>query len=122
MTYLYLATPYSKYKEGLDAAYKMACEQRALFVKARIPCFSPIVHCHDVAKYGGIDPLDHKIWIPDDAVFMSLAKGLVVVKAEGWRDSYGIDQEIEMFSGMGKPIHLMAPGIIPTTLLEREKA
>lgn len=118
MSFYYLSTPYSKFHMGLHAAYEMACEQRALFVKARIPCFSPIVHSHAVALYGDLDPLDHKIWLPDDAPFMALAKGLVVCKMAGWRDSYGIDCEIKAFSDAGKPIHLMEPGVVPEALLK----
>ena len=118
MTYFYLATPYSKYHLGLHAAYEMACEQRALFVKARIPCFSPIVHSHAVALYGELDPLDHKIWLPDDAPFMALAKALVVVKAQGWEESYGIAEEIKAFAAAGKPVHSMELGAIPEAILK----
>ena len=118
MTYWYLATPYSKYHLGLHAAYEMACEQRAVFVRAKIPCFSPIVHSHAVALYGDIDPLDHKIWLPDDAPFMALAKGLVIVKAPGWQSSYGIDQEKIAFAQAGKPIHFMELGVLPEEILK----
>lgn len=117
MSFYYLATPYSKYHLGLHAAYEMACEQRALFVKARIPCFSPIVHSHSVALYGDIDPLDHKIWLPDDVPFMALARALVVVRAPGWIESYGIGQEILAFQVAGKPVHHMEPGEIPEAIL-----
>lgn len=117
MSFYYLATVYSKYHLGLHAAYEMACEQRALFVKARIPCFSPIVHSHGVAVYGDIDPMLHGVWLADDAPFMALAKALVVVKAPGWMESYGIAQKIWAFQDAGKPVHPMKPGEIPEAIL-----
>ena len=117
MTFWYLATPYSKYHAGLEAAFEMACLQRALFVKARIPCFCPIVHSHAVAHHGGLDKLDLSIWLPDDAPFMALAKGLVVVKAHGWQESYDIQQEIIVFTERKKPIYFMELGIIPIDIL-----
>ena len=42
----YLASPYSKYPEGTQAAFEMACWQAGLLIRAGVPVFSPIAHSH----------------------------------------------------------------------------
>lgn len=103
----YLATPYSKYRDGLEAAFIEASRAAAVLTKAGVGVFSPIAHTHPVAVHGGIDPLDHAIWLPADAPMMEAAAGLVVVKMDGWQESYGIGGEIKAFKQMGKPIEYM---------------
>jgi len=113
----YLGTPYSKYPRGIQAAYEDACLQQALLIKAGIPVFCPIAHTHGPAIHGGIDPLDHNIWIPADAPFMQAAKGLIVCKMEGWRDSYGLTVEVDYFINHRKPVFYMDVGIVPRDVL-----
>jgi len=116
-SYWYLATPYSKYPGGLDAAFVLAAKGAAACVRAGVPVFSPITHTHPVAIHGGIDPYDHAIWLPADAPLMRQARGLIVLTAEGWRESYGIGVEIAEFERLVRPIHYMAPFDVPAGLL-----
>jgi len=115
--YFYLATPYSKYAGGIDEAFKLACRAAAEFVKVGIPVYSPIAHTHPVAIHGGIDPYDHRIWLPADEPFMVAARGLIVVMADGWDESFGIAEEIKHFQKAGKPIIYTIPGQVPVELL-----
>ncbi|NIA67764.1 DUF1937 family protein [Pelagibius litoralis] len=105
--YHYLATPYSKYPHGLEAAFQEASKAAALLVRAGVKVFSPIAHTHPVAVHGLIDPLDHDVWLPADKPLMDSATGLIVVKMETWEDSYGISVEIQEFKAAGKPISYM---------------
>ena len=50
MPFWYLATPYSKFPGGLDAAYVEACKAQALLIKAGVPVFCPISHTHGPAR------------------------------------------------------------------------
>lgn len=113
MGFYYLATPYSKYPDGLEAAFKIACEQAAILVRHGVKVYSPIAHTHPIAIYGGIDPLSHAIWLPADRPFMDLAKGLIVLKAKSWELSYGIAEERKHFEALGKPVLWMEPGALP---------
>ncbi len=117
MSFWYLATPYSKYEAGLEAAFRLACWNAAKLIQAGVRVYSPIAHTHPVAVHGGIDPYDHGIWLPADAPFMDAACGLIVLTAKGWEESYGIRCEIEAFQKAGKPIHYMEPGVVPAALL-----
>lgn len=107
MSFFYLATPYSKYPGGLEAAFIEACRATAKLIREGRRVYSPIAHTHPVAIHGGIDPYDHGIWLPADAPFMDTAEGLIVVKMKGWEESYGISEEIKAFELAGKPIEYM---------------
>jgi hypothetical protein len=107
--YWYTATPYSKWPAGIEDAYRMACRETARLLKAGINAYSPIAHTHGVAMHGGIDPLSHEIWLAADRPLMDAACGLIVVRATGWEDSYGIGEEIKVFKAAGKPILYIDP-------------
>lgn len=107
MSFAYLATPYSKYKDGMAQAYVDACLAAAHLVKQGRGVFSPIAHTHGIAEFGNIDKLDHDIWLPADQPMMDAASSLVVVKMPGWDESYGVGVEIETFKRAGKPIEYM---------------
>lgn len=117
MKLCYLATPYSKYPAGIEAAFILAAAQCALLLKAGIPVFSPIAHTHPVAIHGDIDPYSHAVFLPADAPMMDAADVLVVVMAETWQESFGIAHEIEAFTKAGKRIVYMVPDEVPEALL-----
>ncbi|HEV8492476.1 MAG TPA: DUF1937 family protein [Candidatus Angelobacter sp.] len=117
MSYWYLATPYSKYPDGITTAFRVACEQTALLVRARIPVFCPIAHTHPIALEGGIDPYDHTIWIPADKPFMECSKGLIFCKLPSWEISDGMRIEREFFESQKRPVIDMTPGVVPHELL-----
>ncbi|MCW2242253.1 DUF1937 family protein [Azospirillum canadense] len=117
MSFWYLATPYSLYAGGIDAAFRAACEQAAILLRSGIAVLSPIAHSHPISIHGGIDPLSHAIWLKADAPFMAAANGLIVCKLPGWTESYGVAEEIKAFEAMGKRVHYMQPGVVPAALL-----
>ena len=119
MSYIYVATPYSKYPHGTEEAYRMACRVTALLLKAGLPVFSPIAHSHGIAQIGGIDPVDHDFWVDADKAMLETAGALLVVQAEGWEQSRGMAHEIDVFTKAGKPIFVMEseePWAIPPEL------
>jgi hypothetical protein len=122
VSFYYLASPYSKYERGLEAAFAVACQAAALFVEAGIPVYSPIAHTHPIAVIGGINPLDHSIWLPFDHPMMVAAKGLIVLMADGWQDSYGMKVEIDQFKAAGKPTIFMEVGKLPKEMLNGSAA
>jgi len=103
----YLATPYSKYPDGIEAAFVAAAKAAARLIAAGVPVYSPIAHTHPIAIHGGMDPLDHKIWLPADMPMMTAAHGLLVAKLLTWDKSYGIAIEIGEFARSGKPIEYL---------------
>lgn len=121
MSYWYLASPYSKFQPSPQAAFEEIAHQCALLIKAGVPVFSPIAHTHPISQYGDIDPLDCDTWLAVDRPLMDAAKGLIVCCMDGWQVSYGVEEEIRIFSQAGKPILYMRPGVVPVELLSRRK-
>jgi len=114
----YLATPYTKYHLGIDAAFVHAAEISARLLKAGVRVYSPITHCHPLSMYGGVDPLNHGIWIPFDEAMMDAADCLIVAHMKGWDQSYGVKHEIEFFAREQKPIIHIDPvtlAVVPFT-------
>lgn len=105
--YWYLASPYSKYPDGLEAAFRDVCKATAFLIQESVRVYSPIAHTHPVAVHGGVNPLDHSIWLPADEPLMRAAHGLIVCKMATWEDSYGIGVEVETFKEMGRPVLYM---------------
>lgn len=106
---VYLATPYSKYKAGLYQAFEDAARLTARLMKAGVPVYSPITHSHPIAFHGDIDPRNHDIWLPFERRLMSVSDALCVAEMDGWRESFGISEEIKIFAGEVKPIHYLDP-------------
>jgi hypothetical protein len=101
---IYLATPYTKYEAGIECAFKDAAALVARLLKIGVGVYSPIVHCHPIAIYGGLNPKDHTLWLPFDEIMMSSAHALLVAQMHGWRESYGVKHEIEFFAKAEKPV------------------
>lgn len=117
MKLFYLATPYSKYAEGLDAAYKMACDNAAFLLKRGVPVFSPIAHTHSIAQsMPEVDPRDSLFWLDTDWPMLDAATGLIVVEAPGWEESHGVTQELKYARRHAKPVFGMRPLTMPEGL------
>lgn len=122
---LYVGTPYSKYPGGIEVAFIDACKLTArLLQDASLKVYSPIVHMHPVAMHGGIDPMDHSVWLAIDAAMMDKSDAMIVAMMPGWESSYGIRHEIQAFVEAGKPVYFLSPDDLsyePQTLEEREQ-
>lgn len=105
----YLATPYSKYPGGIEKAFIDASALASRLLVAGVNVYSPIAHTHPLAVHGGLDPLDHSIWLPFDAAMMAASSVLIVAHMEGWAESKGVAHEIFVFEAAKKPIFDLNP-------------
>lgn len=105
--FYYLATPYSKYAGGLDAAYREACRAAQQFRESGASVYCPIETCHPLAMTLGLDPLDYEIWMKMNEPLVNAAGALVVVKMPGWQESTGVSIEVGQFVAAGKPVEYM---------------
>jgi len=103
--YWYLATPYTKYTAGIEAAFVEACRIAAWLIGQDVSVYSPIAHTHPIAIHGRMDPVtNHSLWLRADKPLMLAAHGLVVVRMAGWDESIGIAEEMEVFRAERKPV------------------
>ena len=111
--FYYFGSEYTRYFDGLDAAWELACEQAALCMKAGILVFSPIAHGHAIAKRGRMDMRDQSMWLELNVPMMEAAKGLIYLKSYGWEESAGLRDEIAWFHGRARPVIPMRMGRAP---------
>jgi hypothetical protein len=102
--YWYLASPYSKYPYGREAAFVDVCLVAAKLMDRHVRLFCPIAHTHPIARYTE-HPDTQAFWLAHDLPLLHAATGLLVVAMPGWRESSGVAWEIEYAEGAGKPIH-----------------
>lgn len=95
---VYLASPYTKYAGGIDQANDDICEVAAKMIAAGVKVFCPVAHAHAIAMSGGLNPLDHDLWLGQDEAIAPFCQALVVAELDGWRESYGVSQEILWFA------------------------
>lgn len=114
MSFYYLATPYTRYPDGHEAAYAAAVTETARLIAAGHVIFSPIVHSHPLVAHG--HGVEFSYWAKFDDVMIRAARGVIVCMLLSWRDSTGIAEEIKLAERLGKPVTYMVPGIVPAEL------
>lgn len=100
----YLATPYTKFFLGHDAAFKEAARITAALMRRGHQIFSPIVHGHPLSQYGGMPFEDHDFWMNVDRPFMDLCSECIVAKMPGWQTSKGVQEEVLYFLNRECPV------------------
>lgn len=118
----YLATPYTKWKDGIDDAFVQAAKIAALLMRSGIKVYSPIAHTHPLAIHGNIDPFDHAIWLPFDQAMMDACGVLIVAHMDGWQESKGVMHEIDYFMKARKPIFDLPNPHDPSHMEKRKRA
>ena len=103
----YLASPYTKYPEGIDAAFNEVCRVAGEMIKRGFLIYSPIAHTHPIALSADMDPLDYRIWQACDAPMVRACDGLFVVKMPTWDSSKGVSHEIDQFAAARKVIRFL---------------
>lgn len=106
---VYVSTPYSLFKAGLDAACEAAKVLEASLVAAGIKAYSPIAHTHELARRAGVAMKDHQFWLEYDEPFMAACDAMVIGEIPGWEESFGCDYEEDVFRAAGKPVFLVHP-------------
>ena len=107
----YVGTVYTRHPKGIHIAHAEACRATAqLMLDGILSVYSPIVDSHCLAMIGGIDPMDHDLWIAHDEWEMTHRDGMIIVMMDGWKESVGLKSEAKVFKAAGKPIlHMVWP-------------
>lgn len=103
----YLSSPYSKYKDGHEAAYRRVAEIAGDLIRARVRVFCAVTHTHGIHYYGNF-PEDYD-WMAFYEIFMHRCDSLIVAQMEGWEESIGVRAEIDYFTKAGKPVYYYDP-------------
>jgi len=113
---IYLAGPYSHPDSAIrEQRFHAACVAAARLMRAGHFVYSPIAHGHPIAAHGL--PTDWRFWEPHDRRFLEQCDEVVVLMIDGWRESRGVQAEIQIAGELGKPVrYLESVGDGATTL------
>jgi hypothetical protein len=101
---VYLASPYTNVDPRVvNDRYLKTKKAMAILLGSEIMVYSPIVHCHEVAKRHQL-PTDYLFWLNYNTHFMDLSSSCIVLCLGGWRESKGVKHEISWFEGHRRPI------------------
>jgi len=102
---IYLASVYSLNADEhlMQKRYEFVRGVIAEFLNNGVSVFSPIVHCHEVAKHHHL-PKDWSFWKKVDLDYLSSCTDLFVLRMDGWKDSVGIRAEIDFARENGIPV------------------
>jgi hypothetical protein len=101
---VYLASPYSKYPAGREIAFREVSRKAAELMNLGYNIFCPIAHSHPVDVYGTIEDNSHAFWLKQDFAVLQHCKLLLVYTMPGWKDSYGVNAEMEFANKINIPI------------------
>lgn len=93
--YIYLASPYSHPDPFVrELRYLEVLRETAQMLKHGLHVYSPIVHCHELAKVENM-PKDAEFWKKYNFVMLAGAEVVYVLTLDGWDKSVGVAGEIE---------------------------
>lgn len=104
MSYDYLASPYT-HPDPLvrEERYLYALKVTADRLKAKQWTYSPIVHCHEMAKIFGM-PVEHEFWLEYDRTMIQAAEKMLILRIDGWDRSVGVLSEQRYAEEIGKAV------------------
>lgn len=117
----YLCSPYSSPDAAVrEMRFRAACRAAAELIAEGDTVFCPIAHSHSIAVHGGVDALDGDVWLSQDlAIAAALADArleplrLMVLMLDGWRESVGIQRELDWASAHDIQVEAMEPDSLP---------
>lgn len=106
--FYYLGSPYS-HPDVLvrEWRYLKALEVTSVLLSNEIWTYSPIVHCHQMAKTFGM-PTGYAFWQKYDGAMLLACRGMFVLTLEGWEKSAGLTDEIAVIRKLGKTVTYIA--------------
>jgi nucleoside 2-deoxyribosyltransferase len=105
-----LASPYSKYPKGLEAAFQEISRVGGYLLGQGIELYCPIAHNHPMHMYSPIDlPNTHEFWLGLDTHFLADCDALVICTMETWDTSSGIDTELKYALHHDIPVYYLDP-------------
>lgn len=108
---MYLASPYTHSDVHVrEWRFREVCRAAAGLLRAGITVFSPIAHSHPIARFGM--PTSWEFWSRVDREYLSRCDVLAVLTLPGWRESVGVQAEIQLARELGLPLIYVAPSTL----------
>ena len=106
----YLACPYGRSSSPNihERRFQEANKAAVWIMKQGLTVFSPISHCHPMAKEGNL-PNGWDYWEKFDRGYLLCSKEIYVLMIDGWEESTGVQAEIKIAIDMCIPIYYLTP-------------
>lgn len=107
--YIYVASPYSDPDPYVrEDRYLTVMGYTADLIRRKVAAFSPIVYSHDMAIRHNF-PKDYMFWQRFNTAMLLSAEAVHILCMDGWKDSKGIDVEIELCKEIYKRVYKVDP-------------
>lgn len=94
MSFIYIASPYTDDDLRVMRDRYLAAEAYAAhLLAAGVPCFSPIVHCHELARRHGLGK-ESAFWRPYNYSMLTACMSVDFLLIDGWSESVGLFDEL----------------------------
>jgi hypothetical protein len=99
---IYLSSPYTDPELEIRAwRFCAACQAAAHLMRSGHLVFSPVAHTHPISLFGL--PTEWAFWERQDRALLERCDQLVVLMLDGWRESVGVQAEIQIANELGIP-------------------
>jgi hypothetical protein len=106
---MYLAGPYSHKDESIrQARFEALTKKAAQLMRDGHVIFSPITHGHAIAELHDL-PLEFEWWSNQCLTILKSARGLLVLCIDGYKESIGVNSEIEYAKANNIPVKYVNP-------------
>src|SRR5258708_6960476 len=107
MSFTYLGSPYTGSPEIMEVRYEAVLQATKWLLEKRIWVYSPIIHCHELAKRFNL-PRDAAFWRDYNRAMLSSASTFLILSLPGWADSVGLQAEIDIATDLKMPVMFMS--------------
>jgi hypothetical protein len=100
----FLICPYSHYNPNIrEKRFKHANRITAILINYGYTVYSPISHSHPIAIQENL-LLDSTFWKKQNDTMIKLSNKIMVLDINGWKESTGCQNEIELAKSLNKDI------------------
>lgn len=109
MNIWYLATPYTHPERAVMVRRAETAHELSGLLQAKydVVAWSPIAYYHAIALRHGMRT-DHEYWLEIDAAYIRAFRRVMVAQMQGWRESRGVQWEIEFAKREGLPLEYVS--------------
>lgn len=118
MISVYLATPYTAYYEDgkvnqelMNKRYRDVTKCASVLMLWKYIVFSPITHNHNIVLLNDL-PRTYEFWLSYDKQFIYWCDELFVLMVDGWKESKGVNWEINYAKEINKPVRYIEKEIL----------
>ena len=114
---IYLASPYTDEDHAvMEDRYAIVRDVTATLLARGEVIFSPIVHCHELAKYNDL-PRDVGFWWRYNSGMISVAKAFAILTLDDWKESKGVRKEYILAQSYTSMLIALVSPIAPHIIL-----